>query len=377
MKGAVQHTKFGLAVLASAVLLTGIFSSAAFAQDTTDPRHNCRCSNTTSEVCTQQGFKVKLVDFSVDQNAGTSSWHYQVCNEAGLDTGCTPPLDLEHVAIGLPLVGDCLTAEQEITVTQTGGFSAATLSCQVLYNDPTCVPQTIEGRDWVAQCDVVAPSNLDGGECVDVTMTISGEMPTLGGGAALTIMKQEGSPDCARNCILGPSCWRCVDTPPPPDDHDCITRTKGFWGTHPHITQLYTPVTVCGEVLTTVEAGSCDSVTEALCVAPGNEARKKTNYANLVSQLAAAKLNLNATAALEGNCGEAVANRIAECEALCGAGERAIKNSGCIEDITAFNEAFDTVGQTTPPFDRPGPANPEECQEANGNGIVIGIKSCL
>lgn len=64
--------------------------------------------------------------------------------------------------------------------------------------------------------------------------------------------------------------------------------------------------------------------------------------------------------------------RIAEGEALCGADHRTISDSGCIEDLAAFNESQDTFDETPPPFDSPGPANPTECTIANGNGIVIG-----
>lgn len=378
MKGAMRNVKFGLAVLAGAVLIAGMLSPATFAQGT-DPRHNCTCDTSSSTTCTPQGYFVKLVNFSVDQNAGMSSWHYQICNQAGvvggIDSGCYPTNVLSHAAIALPLIGDCLSPQQDVTLSQTGGFSNATLSCQVLYNDPVCVPNgTIEGRDLVAQCDLVNNTTLDGGECVDITLNIAGEMPTLGPGGALTIF--QGVPDCGRSCILGPACYSCIDTPPPPDDHDCITRTKGFWGTHPHISQLFLPVTVCGETLDTVAASSCSSVTEAICVAPGKEAKKHTAYANMVSQLAAAKLNLAASASLDGSCGAAIETRIAQCEALCGASDKAISASGCIADITAFNESFDTVGGTTPPFDHPGPANPAECQESNGNGLVIGLGSC-
>lgn len=75
-------------------------------------------------------------------------------------------------------------------------------------------------------------------------------------------------------------------------------------------------------------------------------------------------------------CGDAVADRIVECEALCGNDQETISTSGCIEDLAAFNESLDTFPFTPPPFDSPGPANPRHCQRANGNGIVIGKGTC-
>ena len=45
----------------------------------------------------------------------------------------------------------------------------------------------------------------------------------------------------------------------------CLTRTPGFWGTHPHVTDRLLALTVCGVSLDTVAAGSGTSATEAMC----------------------------------------------------------------------------------------------------------------
>jgi hypothetical protein len=79
---------------------------------------------------------------------------------------------------------------------------------------------------------------------------------------------------------------------------------------------------------------------------------------------------------LDGDCGPGIAARIGECEALCGANKNVISGSGCIEDLAAFNESVDGFELTPEPFDSPGPANPAECQAANGNGLVIGVGDC-
>ena len=67
---------------------------------------------------------------------------------------------------------------------------------------------------------------------------------------------------------------------------------------------------------------------------------------------------------------------IDECEGLCGADHQTISESGCIDDLAAFNESQDTVTMTPAPFDSPGPADPSECREARGNGVVIGKGDC-
>ncbi len=353
-----------LGTAAAAVVLLLLAPALAGAQQV------CTCDNTGRSICSQQGFEITLISFTIDQNAGTSSWDYEVCNDKAPAGDCVPPKDLSHVDIDLPGLGSCLTAAQSISLVQVGGFGNATLVCGVSEKDPSCDIFGDKGTDFVAKCDVAGGSNLDPGECVVMRLSIAGEQPTLGAGAAMTVTK--AGRDCKTDCILGPSCEPCNGG----REDECLTRTPGFWGTHPHITQNFLPVTVCGKPLTTASAGSCTSATEAMCVAPGKESKQNRAYAQLVRQLTAAKLNLAATAANNGFCGDAIAPRIAQCEALCGASQAVISGSGCIEDLEAFNESQDTFPVTPAPFDSPGPANPSECQQANGNGLVIGVGPC-
>ncbi|MDX1502641.1 MAG: hypothetical protein R3325_09775 [Thermoanaerobaculia bacterium] len=323
----------------------------------------CTCDNTGSSICSVQGFEIELVNFEVDQQAGTSFWDYRVCNDADLTGDCVPPKDLSHVNIDLPALGSCLTAAQDISLTQVGGFAQAILACGISEKDPSCDIFGTPGDDFVAKCDI-AGGNLDPGECVVMRLSIAGEQPTLGAGAAMTVTK--AGPGCAADCILGPSCQPCE---PQPSD-ECLTRTPGFWGTHPHITGLFLPVTVCGQTLTHAGAGDCEGASEALCT------RRTRAHRQLVRQLTAAKLNLAASAANGGSCGGAIEGRIAECELLCGAGQSVISSSGCIEDLTDFNERPDTFALTPAPFDSPGPANPEECQRARRSSLNVGEGPC-
>lgn len=331
----------------------------------------CDCDNTGDSVCSAQGFRITLVNFAVNENAGMSYWDYQVCNEKGQGTGCEPPKDLSHINIDLPGLADCLSDDQMVNLLQRDNFANVSLSCEVNFKDPSCDITGTQGTDFVAKCNVASPSNLDPGECVTMRLVIAGETPTLGAGGVSTVTK--AGPTCASDCIRGPSCTPCAGGG---TGDSCLTRTIGFWGTHPRITNLFLPVTVCGKSLSNVAAGTCDSVTEALCVAPGVESKANPSYAQLVRQLAAAKLNFAASAANGGACDAAVATRIAQCEALCGASKKAIGDSGCVEDLSLFNESADTLPITPPPFDSPGAAAPAECQKANGNGVLIGKGPC-
>lgn len=378
----------------------------------------CRCDNSANAICNYHGYEVTLVSHSIDQDSGASSWDYQVCNNTNSTSGfkacfkgkcpdgrgcndssqcasgsctisgtiaeracstdadcgggfcmaCVPlgrtPFTRFYVTLPGP---NCLASTANVTVQQIEGQAAAALTCQVAtISEPYPAPCQ-SGATRFARCDLNDGNSFDTGECVKVRITIPGEVPGLGAGAVGAATTQERF--CDESCMLGPSCQPCEEEEP----GACLTRTPGFWGTHPAITaQFLSGLTVCGQALTTTQAGSCNSVTEALCVAPGKESKGNTAYAQLVRQLAAAKLNL---AVSRNGCGPEIVARIAQCEALCGASQQTISASGCIEDLGRFNKSQDTVPITPAPFDHPGRAEPTQCQTANGNGIVIG-SSC-
>lgn len=412
-----RRSNFGLRLMLSCCAAALLVPATAPAQGWAGDM--CTCDNSAAAICNFHGYEITLTNHSVDQDNGASSWDYQVCNNTNATSGfkacfkgkcpdgqgcnvsgqcasgscsisgtvaeracstdadcgggfclpCVPRQPLSRFYVTLP-GANCLASTANVTVTQTGGQSAASLTCQVATVSPAPCRSGAAGATRFAQCDVNTGSSLDTGECVNIRITIPGEVPGLGSGAvgAATTLERF----CDESCMLGPSCVVCEE----PQPGGCLTRTAGFWGTHPHITaQFLNGLTVCGQPLTTTNAGSCNSVTEALCVSPGRESKSNPAYASLVRQLAAAKLNLAASAASGGGCGPEIAARIAQCEALCGASQQTISASGCIEDLGRFNESQDTVPITPPPFDSPGPAQPTQCQTANGNGIVIG-SSC-
>jgi len=154
----------------------------------------------------------------------------------------------------------------------------------------------------------------------------------------------------------------------------CLTRTPGFWGTHPHVTAQYLSLDSCGLTLDSTLPKDVASATEDMCVSgqDAKEAKTSMQQLQLVRQCMAAHLNLAASAAGGGSCGSPIEARIAECcESLCNSGAKGnvISNSMCIEDIDEFNNSADTQAPYGP-FLSPGPADPASCQASRGNGWV-------
>ncbi len=357
------------------------------------------CDNPTSATCDAGGNRITLTGFTPapSSDSGFASYTYQVCSPPAGTCSLDPSLpcldhndcvqnggtcnrqcavdsflSLSHFDIGLPLLGNsdttCLSGDTQVTGSCT---SASSLSVFSVGLDASC-------DTFGAKCDNV---DLGPGECLEMTINIAGELNAPGLGAAVAASKE--STFCDQNCISGPSCEPCAGVA---DGERCLTRTRGFWGSHPHLIQSgdprsldLLPIMVCGDNLTVVDADFC-STSEALCTSakdlPGNP-----THLSLVAELTAAKLNLAATAAIgDGACsgwmydGMGIDEWIAYCEEnYCGARKQAIGASGCIEALDNFNNSQDIGFDQTPvPFDRPGPALVGECQLARGNRIWIG-----
>ena len=193
----------------------------------------------------------------------------------------------------------------------------------------------------------------------------------------------------------------CVpkDPPPPECSGGCLHRTPGFWGTHPHITLLFLPLSNCGlEINTTCAVGgSClDKESAEDCSAPplGSSAEEmcssrrdaRTNETSpqqlqLIRQCMAAELNMTASVELGGSCESetieseligSIMDRCCRDEGSVCRGEtcgQEISESRCIEVLDAFNNSQDTL-PLQDPFIEPGPALPCDCRAANGNGEV-------
>jgi len=188
----------------------------------------------------------------------------------------------------------------------------------------------------------------------------------------------------------------CVNTPNNLCE-GCLTRTPGFWGTHPRVTALFLSIESCGLTLDTKVPATPGSVTEDLCFSAIDAKANNTSpqQLQLIRQCAAAALNFAASTEGGGSCDNvvlsngatiaAVFNRCCDEESLCtiGASGTRIGNSGCIGLLDEFNNSDDTIDCTTldpssvtfqtfcPSLGANGfNANPKRCDEANGNGFV-------
>jgi hypothetical protein len=165
--------------------------------------------------------------------------------------------------------------------------------------------------------------------------------------------------------------------PPPPPGAGCLTRTPGFWGNHPDITALFLPVTVCGVVLNTVEAGSGTSATEAICSVGTDNKILGPQLTQLVRQCTAARLNVAASASGGGNCPGDFPDLTAVLTGCCGDASVCTMDPDkgliemCIELLDAFNNSDPDTLEPFGPFVSPGPADPSKCQDSKGNEVVV------
>jgi hypothetical protein len=160
----------------------------------------------------------------------------------------------------------------------------------------------------------------------------------------------------------------------------CLTRTPGFWGTHPFLIQSddprsldLLPLTVCGTILDSVEAGSESSTTEAICSTGTDGKILGPQLTQLVRQCTAALLNVAASLTLEGDCtglpdiGDLLEGCCGDASVCTGDTVPDLSVGACIERLDTFNNSDDTLNF---PF-RTGPANSRICRDARGNGVVV------
>jgi hypothetical protein len=189
---------------------------------------------------------------------------------------------------------------------------------------------------------------------------------------------------------------------------NCFSRTPGYWGTHPQVTQQVLNengggLLVCGINLTTTLAfggknlgklGPPYSTTEDLCGTGGPDFKPvgtSPQQLQLIRQCTSAALNLVATGKGNLTGGENICDvsdpligpafnscciGTAAVPAICyiGAKPAAIDASGCIGILDAFNNQFEGTDFTTVGLTN-SPAEPLQCQIANGNGDVNGGRS--
>lgn len=328
---------------------------------------NCLCDTTpTGPVCvtgpsgnTFEGFELTLLDQTLVPDLGVMRYSFQICDRGLESASCPNAKDLSHIDFLLPDMSACVVNPQ-VTATMNGA------ACSVDNKDPSCgISNTL-----TVKCN---GNGFTAGQCGVIQIDVAGETTTLGTGLVYTVSK--AGPDCASSCLRGPSCDSCEDEELPPGDYAYLTRTIGFWGTHPDITQSHLPQTVCGNPFTTTNpVRDKTSATQALCLS-GSETRDKDKLAQamLIRHLLVTKLNIEATARIPGGnlAGHPIHDAVATCEGLCGQSSTVIQSNPCVNQLDEFNNLADTITTTPAPFNRPGPAAPQKCQQARNDNYLV------
>src|SRR5438034_2377882 len=285
---------------------------------------------------------------------------------------------------GLAVTKECKTQaagtnEVDITLMNTGtaDLQNCVVTDKVFPNDPTCPPTITTSMDMT----VAGVTSLPAGQ----SATVMGSVTGLTTNACNTV-----SVTCEIKDSVDPANPSQPKKTPPATDQDvcaaappknCFTRTPGFWGTHPFITQrvLGTGLPSCGLVVNTTAAATPVSSTEDICSVGTDSKANNTSpqQVQLIRQCMSAALNLAATAHAPqpGDCNSVFPGITQMFNTCCtgptsvcdsGASPGAIDASGCIGTIDRFNNletTFDIgVGQ--------GPARPADCQASKNNGFL-------
>lgn len=251
-----------------------------------------------------------------------------------------------------------------------------TLNYLWVITNPLTTPSTITSLDdTMFDISLTLPLTLAPGASTSATQTIV--LDDLEECVELANNPSPGSPIQFTNTLTvgfdggSRTCKATVLCRPP--GKGCLTRTPGFWGNHPGVTEEFLPIESCGHELTTTTAGTAGSVTEDICsVGKDHKLYDSPQQAQLVRQCAAAALNIAASEALGGSC-TAGSTLFERCCSDCGS-----VASGCIEDLDAFNNSADTLLEDGNEIELchalglgpPCGADPSQCQAAQGNGFI-------
>lgn len=291
---------------------------------------------------------------------------------------CEPPqrvqvFDISTVTCLSPdlnVTKDCTTdslnlASWGITVTNTGevDYVACEVEDRILEN--------------MASCEGVTSGK--GGVLVDSDP--NGFMLAAGGSQPVTGSHQLTSDSCNTVSV---TCTTEAGTEVPRFAKDecefeeregCLTRTPGFWATHPHVTAEFLEIEVCGTTLDNVNAGNGHSAIEAMCSVGRDGRILGPQLTQLVRQCTAAALNIAASQELGGNCSSdfpGIDTTFAACcggESICTGetvGDYSVES--CITALDFFNNTDpDTLNFSS----ETGPAQPKACQDSRNNGIVV------
>src|SRR5437667_82845 len=301
------------------------------------------CSDTDGNLCTTAGCEKNAAEVGVCLQTHTQKTDCTV-NECNL--GCVPATGLCTAKDDSTPCSDtdgnlCTTAGCEKNAAGVGvclQTHTQKTDCTVNECNLGCVPAT---GLCTAKDDSTPCSDTDGNLCT----TAGCEKNAAGVGVCL--QTHQGMTTCG----------------------GCFTRTPGFWGTHPVITQkvLGNGLPSCGLVVNTTAAATPVSSTEDICSVGTDSGANHTSPQplQLIRHCISAALNLAATAHAPqpGDCNSVFPGITQMFNTCCtgptrvcdsGASPGAIDASGCIGTLDRFNNLETTVDLGL----RPAPARP-------------------
>lgn len=257
--------------------------------------------------------------------------------------------------------------EDEITIEVCAGAAdlglvGCTVTDMIYLSDPTCPADVGSGTAVTVS---PTPFDLDPGTC----QTVSG----------VVTVEEDACNTVSVTCTIETTSLQLTEDG---DDvceapgQGCLTRTPGFWATHPDITEMFLPQTVCGVAIDNVLAGNGGSATEAMCSVGKDNKILGPQKTQLIRQCMAAYLNVTATEEGGGNCTSDLPSLGGVLDGCCDAVSACTDVAGaytvnqCIGLLDSFNNSFDTLDPYGV-FMQPGPANPKLCQGAKNNNVVI------
>jgi hypothetical protein len=242
---------------------------------------------------------------------------------------------------------ECVNGEVVAGTTTTSGGGAYAFTVSAVTDLETCVP---ESRDFLLEVDA---SNFAGGGALEGLL---GTLQNVGGDDGVDSDCDPTTHRTTCGSFAAGTTDLSVDCGFVPPPGGCLTRTPGFWCTHPTVTALFLPLTSCGIELNNVMVATPGSAIEDMNFGNDHKAAGTSpQQLQLIRQCTAAALNIAASEANEGSCegvvlssGETIAEVFDSCcdEDLCDsdASGNEISSSGCIELLDEFNNSQDSFG---------------------------------
>ncbi|HZP40874.1 MAG TPA: hypothetical protein VFD84_05115 [Candidatus Binatia bacterium] len=219
---------------------------------------------------------------------------------------------------------------------------------------PNATLQLTEGARFEGQlvADVIRTERVNGGPGSTTTTTTTTSTTTTTQLPASTTTTASTATSTTSTSTTTQIVASTTTTTAPPGG---FTRTPGFYGNHPDITQSLLPVTACGITFDDTTVGSATSALEGLCVSPHGDQQLQ-----LIRQLLTAALNQAA--------GGASFAQFASCDAVCQDPNATSAELGaCIDTADEFNDSGD---RQPAPFPQSS-ANSGPCKSARGNDCLV------